>query len=151
MINAACRSLKGVTLIMPAITQDHPTAIFIQRLIATVFFVLGGWCLVAPGSVIALTVRPEHQSNTLLALVTMGAFGAQACIAGLFAALSRFTHRTFAAYGISLLPFLVFDWWFYAIKPLFNELILLDVVGNVIMMALCWRGYRLLSNALAIG
>lgn len=118
----------------------------LQWLIAAVFLGLGGWCLIAPGSVIALTVRPEHQSQSLLALVTIGAFGAQACIAGLFAAFSVFTRRTFLAYGIALLPFFVFDWWFYAVEPLFNALILLDAVGNVIMLALCWRGYRSLAS-----
>lgn len=130
-------------------SKDHKSArqaLLLQRLIAAVFILLGGWCLVVPGSVIALTVRPEHQAQSLLALVSIGAFGAQACIAGLFAATSVFTHRTFAAYGIALLPFFAFDWWFYSVKPLFNELILLDAIGNVIMLALCWRGYRLLRS-----
>jgi hypothetical protein len=118
----------------------------LQWLIAVVFLSLGGWCLMAPASVIALTVRPEHQSQSLLALVSMGAFGAQACIAGLFAGFALFTRRTFAAYGFALLPFFLFDWWFYAVVPLFNALILLDVAGNAVMIALCWWGYRLLSD-----
>jgi hypothetical protein len=59
----------------------------------------------------------------------------------LFAAFSIFTRRTFLVYGIALLPFFVFDWWFFYREPIFNELILLDVVGNVAMLALCARGY----------
>lgn len=113
----------------------------LQVAIAAVFLILGGWCLVWPSSVIALTVRPMYQTDHLLALVSLGAFGAQAMLAGLFAAFSRFTRWTFAAFGIAILPFFVFDWWFYDVVPLFNELILLDALGNVIFIALCARGY----------
>jgi hypothetical protein len=136
---------------MKSISKQHEQARTLQTLISIVFVVLGGWCLLAPGSVIALTVRPEHQSQSLLALVTIGAFGAQACIAGLFAGLSIFTRRTFAAYGFALLPFFAFDWWFYAVEPLFNAMILLDVAGNAIMIALCWRGYSLLDSEESTG
>ncbi len=115
----------------------------LQRLIAAVFFGLGGWCVIAPASVIDLTIRPEHASHAPIVLVSIGAFGAQACLAGLFAALTRFTRATFLGFGAALLPFFVFDWWFYAVQPLFNRLIVLDVAGNLIMLALCWRGYRL--------
>jgi hypothetical protein len=118
----------------------------LQLAIAAVFLVLGGWCLVWPSSVIALTVRPEYQSDHLLVLVSLGAFGAQAVLAGLFAAFSRFTRATFAAFGIAILPFFVFDWWFYAVIPLFNELILLDALGNLIFIAICTRGYFILGE-----
>jgi hypothetical protein len=119
----------------------------LQYAIAAVFLLLGGWCLVAPGSVVALTVRPDFQSDHPLVLVSLGAFGAQAMLAGLFAAFSRFTARTFAAFGVAVLPFFAFDWWFYAVEPMFNELILLDALGNVIFIAVCARGYALLARA----
>ena len=115
----------------------------IQTGIATVVLILGAWCLLAPASVVELTVRPEHQSDALIVLVAVGAFGAQAMIAGLFAGFSRFTREIFGAYAIMLVPFFVFDWWFYAVEPLFNELILLDALGNVIMLGLCIWGWRL--------
>lgn len=118
----------------------------IQWLIASVFLGLGGWCLIAPASVIDLTVRPEHASHDPIVLVSIGAFGAQACLAGLFAALSRFTRATFLGFGVALLPFFAFNWWFYAVEPLFNELILIDAIGNVIFVVLCWRGYRLAES-----
>ena len=118
----------------------------LQYAIAAVFLILGGWCLVWPSSVIVLTVRAEHQTDHPLALVSLGAFGAQAMLAGLFAAFSRFTRATFAAFGIAIAPFFAFDWWFYAVVPLFNELILLDALGNVIFIALCLRGYFILGE-----
>jgi hypothetical protein len=121
----------------------------LQHAIAAVFLILGGWCLVWPSSVIALTVRPDYQTDHLLALVSLGAFGAQAVLAGLFAAFSQFTRVTFAAFGIAILPFFVFDWWFYAVVPLFNELILLDALGNVIFIAICARGYFILRRRAA--
>lgn len=121
------------------------STIAIQRAIAAVFLILGLWCLAAPASVITLTVRPEFQSGDPLLPLAIGAFGAQAILAGLFAALSSFTRITFLVFGIALLPFFVFDYWFYFIEPIFNALILLDVVGNVIMLALCIVGYRTLG------
>jgi hypothetical protein len=118
------------------------TAHTAQRGIAGIFLILGAWCLIAPQSVLTLGLRPEFQTDDLLASVLMGCFGAQAVLAGLFAAFSIFTRRTFLAFGIALLPFFLFDYWFYAIQPIFNELVLMDAVGNVIMLWLCWIGWR---------
>lgn len=115
-----------------------------QLLIAMVFVGLGGWCLVAPMTVIDLTVRPEHQNDLRLTAVTIGAFGAQAMLVGLVSATSQFTARTFLALGLAMLPFFVFDWWFFSVEPVFNKLILLDVAGNLAMLAACCRGWWLL-------
>jgi type IV secretory pathway TrbD component len=114
----------------------------IQLLLASVFLSLGAWCLLAPASVMALTIRPEYQSHDRIAMILMGAFGAQAMIAGLFAAFSRFVKATFLAYGIGLLPFFVFDYWFFVVEPVFTPLGMLDAVGNVLMLSLCWQGWR---------
>jgi hypothetical protein len=118
------------------------TAKRVQLLLAAVFLVLGGWCLVWPSSVLDLAVRPEWRSNDPIVLVLMGAFGAQAMIAGLFAATSVFTRRTFALYGAALLPFFVFDYYYYAVEPMLTEIGLLDAVGNAIMLVLCWLGWK---------
>jgi hypothetical protein len=122
-------------------TAATPEVRLLQYAIAFVFLTLGAWCLIGPASVIALTVRPEYQDLSPLTVVSVGAFGAQAILGGLFAAFSIFTRRTFLGYGIAQLPFFVLDWWFLYREPIFNELILLDVVGNVAMLALCARGY----------
>jgi len=129
---------------MEVIVTNQEKTQRLQWLIAAVFFVLGGWCLIAPASVMELTVREAYHSEHPIVLISLGAFGAQAVLAGLFAALSRFTRWTFLGFGLAVLPFFVFDWWFYAIEPIFNELILLDAAGNVIFIALCARGYVLL-------
>ena len=113
-----------------------------QRLIGLVFLALGGWALLAPRSVIALTIRPEYQSDDFLAVFAVACFGAQACLFALVAFTAVFTRRTFAAYGLALLPFFVFNWWFYFRVPLLNEFGMLDFVGNLVMLGLCWHGWR---------
>jgi hypothetical protein len=113
-----------------------------QHLIGAIFLMLGCWALLLPRSVIALTIRPEFQSSDFLSVFAVACFGAQACLFALVAFTARFTRRTFAAYGIALLPFLAFNWWFYFEVPLLTELGLLDLVGNLAMLALCWHGWR---------
>ncbi len=113
-----------------------------QYAIGTVFLVLGGWALLFPASVIELTIRPEYQSKDFLAVFAIGCFGAQACLFALVAFTARFTKRTFAAYGAALLPFFAFNWYFYSQVPVLNELGLLDFAGNLIMIGLCWHGWR---------
>ncbi len=114
----------------------------IQYFLASVFFILGGWALVLPSSVIALGVTPAYQTDAPLAVFAVGCFGAQAMISGLFAAFTNFTRTTFLVYGIALLPFFVFDYWFFAVVPIFTVVALLDAVGNVVMLVLCVMGWR---------
>lgn len=114
----------------------------IQHLLSAVFLVLGGWCLIWPSSVLHLAIRPEWRSDAPIVTVLMAAFGAQAMIAGLFAATAIFTRRTFALYGAALLPFFVFDYYFYAVEPMLTEIGLLDAVGNLAMLVLCWFGWK---------
>ena len=114
----------------------------IQWALASVFFILGGWALFAPQSVIDLTFLPEYREGTRVLPFAVGCFGAQAMISGLFAAFSRFTRTTFLAYGIALLPFFWFNWWFTFVDPVFTKLGLLDAAGNVVMLALCVAGWK---------
>lgn len=114
----------------------------IQYALASVFFVLGGWCLLSPSTVMTLAITPEYRSEAPIVPILVGAFGAQALIAGIFAAFSTFTRTTFLAYGIALLPFFVFDYWFYAVEPMLTPIGLLDAVGNIVMIGLCWLGWR---------
>ncbi|WP_442866511.1 hypothetical protein [Aminobacter sp. NyZ550] len=114
----------------------------IQYLLASVFLILGGWCLVSPSTVLDLAIRPEYQSDSPIVPILVAAFGAQAIIAGTFALFAKFTRATFAAYAIVLLPFFAFDYWFYAVEPMLTPIGLLDAVGNVVMLALCYLGWR---------
>ncbi len=66
----------------------------LQTALALVFFVLGGWCVAAPGSVLAMCFRPGFQSTAPITPLLVACFGSQALIAGLFALTSRFTRAT---------------------------------------------------------
>ena len=118
------------------------SALTTQRLIGLVFAVLGSWALIAPKSVIDLAVQPDFRSDDYLASFALACFGAQACLFALVAFTARFTRLTFAAYGLALLPFFVFNYWFYFQVPLLTEIGLLDFLGNLIMLGLCWHGWR---------
>lgn len=114
----------------------------IQWLIAAVFFILGGWALLAPRSVIELTLLPHYRTGTPILPFVVACFGAQAVLSGLFAAFAQFTRITFLAYAIALLPFFAFNWWFTFVDPVFTMVGLLDAVGNAVMLALCVIGWR---------
>ncbi|MFN3943555.1 MAG: hypothetical protein ACK4K7_01335 [Allosphingosinicella sp.] len=113
-----------------------------QRLIAAPFLILGGWCLFFPAMVEQLSLRPEYRHESMTSAILIGCFGAQAVLAGLFAAFSRFTRATFLVFGIALLPFFGFNYWFLFVVPVFSEWMLLDFAANLAMVALCFAGYR---------
>lgn len=112
----------------------------LQVMIGSVFVALGGWCLVLPTMVAELGFRPEYGPTQPIVALTVGCFGAQAVLAGVFALFSRFTRATFIAFGIAVLPFFWFDYHFYFVEPVFTPWIALDVVGNVILLAACIYG-----------
>jgi hypothetical protein len=118
------------------------TPLLAQRLIAIPFLALGAWCLFFPDMVMRLGFRPEHYEPSIATSLMMGCFGAQAVLSGLFVTFSRFTRTTFLAYGIALLPFFWFNYWFVFVVPVLNRWMLLDFAANVAMLALCVIGYR---------
>lgn len=114
----------------------------IQWFIALVFFILGGWATFFPRHVIDTVFLPEYRIEGRLLPFMMACFGAQALLAGLFAAFSRFTSTTFLVYGIALLPFFVFNYYFTFHDPVFTIMGLIDALGNIIMLALCYVGWK---------
>ena len=125
------------------------TALFAQRMIAVPFLILGTWCLFCPEMVERLGVRPEYYHGSPTTALFIGCFGAQAILSGLFAAFSRFTKTTFLAYGIALLPFFWFNYWFVFVVPIFNEWMALDFLSNTAMLVLCAVGYVKASSELS--
>ena len=118
----------------------------VQWALASVFFVLGGWALAAPQTVIALAFAPAVRSGGRIAPFAVACFGSQAVLSGVFAAFSRFTRTTFLAYAVALTPFLAFDVWFTAADPVLSpDGGLLDAAGNLVMLALCGLGWRSLA------
>lgn len=114
----------------------------IQFFIALVFFILGGWAAFFPQHVIDTTLLPEYREGGRILPFAIACFGAQALLSGLFAAFSRFSSLTFLVYGIALVPFFGFNYYFTLHDPVFTNIGLLDAVGNVIMLALCFVGWK---------
>lgn len=122
--------------------QSFLSARLAQTLVAVPFLVLGGWCLLLPDMVVSLSFRPEVVTDSRALTITMGCFGAQAVLGGLFALCSRFTARTFAVYAVALLPFFGFNYYFTIVDPVFTNLMLLDFGANLAMLLFCWVGWR---------
>ena len=122
-----------------------------QRLIAVPFLVLGAWCLALPAQVERLAISANYFHGSPTTALFIGCFGSQAVLSGLFAAFSRFTKTTFLVYGIALLPFFWFNYWFVFVVPMFNQWMLLDFAANIAMLALCVVGYRASANATSRG
>jgi len=118
------------------------TALTAQRLIASVFLVLGGWALLAPQSVIELAITPEYQDVSFLTRFTMACFGAQACIFGVMSLVVRYTSTGFLVFAAILLPFFVFDWYFHSVVPVLNSIGMIDLVGNLSMFVFALYGWR---------
>ena len=118
------------------------SATTLQRLIALPFVTLGAWALLAPTSVQQLAIRPEAQDFSPVATLLMQCFGAQAILCSLFILTSRFTRYSFLAYGIALLPFFWFNYYFVFVMPLFTIGMMIDFVANVGMLFLCLLGWR---------
>lgn len=113
-----------------------------QFLIAAVFLILGGWSLFAPASVIELAFTESYRDTGFINRFTIACFGSQAVLFGLMALVTRWNARSFAVFSVLLLPFFVFDWWFHVKVPVLNSVGMLDLVGNITMLALAIIGWR---------
>ncbi|KAA3638285.1 MAG: hypothetical protein DWP95_12990 [Proteobacteria bacterium] len=119
-------------------------AIYIQRALAFIFFSLGSWCLLMPATVEWLVLKPDYYIGNVSSHLLLGCFGAQAVLVGTVILSARFKASTFLIFGlVGSVPFFVFNFYFYFIKEMFTDWMLLDFVGNLgILLCGIW-GYRL--------
>ena len=113
-----------------------------QTVIALVFLGLGGWALMAPGSVIELGFTEAFRENTQVTRFIMACFGAQAVMFGIMALVVKWRARAFAVFAIVLVPFFVFNWYFHYEVPMLTAYGMIDFAGNLIMFIACLVGYR---------
>lgn len=113
-----------------------------QFLIAAVFLILGGWSLFAPASVIELAFTQSYRGTGFINRFTIACFGAQAVLFGLMALVTRWNARSFAVFGVLLLPFFGFNYWFHYEVPVLTSIGMLDFAGNVTMLVLAVLGWR---------
>lgn len=120
------------------------TSTHIKLLLSFIFLGLGGWCVVAPGTVETLGLKPEFQHMSATSALLLQCFGAQAMLAGTIIATADFRPHTFLIFGLAgSLPFFVFNFYFYYVAEMFTEWMLLDFAGNLGILACGIAGYRL--------
>jgi len=124
--------------------EDQLRANHIQRTLAFIFLGLGAWPLLFPGTVEALGLRPDYFVGNDTSRLLLQCFGAQAILVGTVILSSRFVPRTFLVFGIvGSVPFFGFNYYFYFIRGMFTDWMLLDFVGNVLILGCGLLGYRL--------
>ena len=125
--------------------------IHLQRLLALIFMGLGGWCLLFPAVVESVVMRPAYHIGNATSALFVACFGAQAILVGIVVYTSRFLPSTFLIFGlVASVPFFGFNYYFYFVRGMFTDWMLLDFVGNVGILACSSWGYRLsISEAAA--
>ena len=119
-------------------------AVHIQRALALIFIVLGGWCLLFPAVVESFVMRPAYYVGNSTSELFVACFGAQAILVGTVIYTSRFLPSTFLIFGIvASVPFFGFNYYFYFVRGMFTDWMVLDFVGNVGILACGLWGYRL--------
>lgn len=116
-----------------------------QMLIAIAFLSFGVVWLFAPDFLANLFARDPALHLPVVTLA-IGALGAHALAAGIFAAFARFKSWTYPGYALSLLPVFAADYWLYAKAGAFSDMALIHAGGMCAVLALCVRGFRLLQR-----
>ena len=119
-------------------------AVHLQRILALIFIGLGAWCLLFPASVELFVMRPAYYVGNSTSELFVACFGAQAILVGAVIYTSRFLPSTFLIFGIvASVPFFGFNYYFYFVRSMFTDWMVLDFVGNIGILACGLWGYRL--------
>lgn len=130
---------------------SHSQAAFAaQRLQGLIFLFMGGACVVAPGPLLRLSLTKLPPFDNTATLLIFQCFGAQACLCSLLLLTARMDAGAFKAWAMAMLPFLVFDAYFYQNGMLTTFGAVGDGVGNVLFIALSFHGARQAAAAAAV-
>ncbi|KAJ3036597.1 hypothetical protein HK097_003797 [Rhizophlyctis rosea] len=125
------------------------------NIIALPFLLGGSWCLIHPSSVLRYATNPKFlprqpphlqtpdQSQAhRAAKFTLRCFGCQALLVSVCLLTMKPTKLFYKVFGGALVPFFVFD--FLAVRTGALNVVggVLDGLGNVVMLAACWIGWR---------
>lgn len=122
---------------------------YVQYVLAFIFVGLGGWCILFPGVVERLGLNPEYYIGSDTSAIFIACFGAQAVLTGIVIATSRFEPETWLIFGVSTsVPFFIFNIYFYYVKQVFTDWMILDFVGNISILTLSIYGYRVCKSEL---
>jgi hypothetical protein len=124
--------------------ENYVKAVHLQRILALIFIGLGAWCLLFPASVELFVMRPAYYVGNSTSELFVACFGAQAILVGAVIYTSRFLPSTFLIFGIvASVPFFGFNYYFYFVRGMFTDWMVLDFVGNIGILACGLWGYRL--------
>lgn len=121
---------------------------FIQRTMGSVFTGMGAVTMLFPKEVALLSFSKEFlgdQGITAPLQLVMQCFGSQATLCGLLILSSEFTAQTYQTFGLAMIPYFVFDFYFWYKGSLTNFGAVGDAVGNAIFSFCCFLGYKQLS------
>lgn len=118
-----------------------------QAAIAAAFLSFAAVALATPDTLATLGGRGSAHEGGAIAPLAIGALGAHAAAAGLFAAFMRFKSYTFMGFAVALTPVFAADWWLYAKAGAFNSAILLHAGGMAAVVALCALGFAAAQRA----
>lgn len=106
----------------------------IQTTMAVGYSAMGAWCVLAPASVITLSLTSTFARVDATTMLLMQCFGAQAVTTGLLLGTATMTAASFKAFGLAMLPYLGFNVWFGVGpgKGMFTPVLGLDFVGNIV-------------------
>ena len=107
----------------------------------TLYTGMGVATMLFPRAVIKYTMTPGYLEPTPGVLLLVSVFGAQAACCGLLLLTATLTKKTYKYFGLAMIPFLVFDIYYY-----FDGAINLfgavgDAFGNIVFMWCCYLGY----------
>lgn len=126
-------------------------SITIQRILGSIFLILGLWVLLFPGHAEQTALSPAHYIGTHASAVLIGCFGAQAVLCSILLLTAVFTSRTFLIFGlVGSIPFFIFNYYFLYVVPIFNNWMFLDFIGNIGILLCGIAGWRIERNEEAV-
>lgn len=108
----------------------------------TLYTGMGLATMLFPRAVVKYTITPgylDDASPGVLLLVSV--FGAQATCCGLLLHTATLTKRTYKYFGMAMIPFLVFDVYYYLDGAINAYGAIGDGIGNIIFIWCCYLGY----------
>ncbi|KAJ2991530.1 hypothetical protein HDV02_003745 [Globomyces sp. JEL0801] len=129
----------------------------IQRVLGMTFGCMGLVCVMFPETTLRLSlsnscfreiVIPDAQTGQLViarsASLMMRCFGSQATLCGTLLLSANLSKFTFKVFGLSMIPFFVFDLVAWQLDLISSFGAVGDALGNIVFTICCWKGYHLL-------
>ena len=120
-----------------------------QSVMGGAFTMMGVTTMLFPRQILELSFNKRFLSDlspTKSETLLTSCFGAQASLCGMLILSSTFTKKTYKYFGIAILPFFVFDYYFWQIEALTTFGAVGDLAGNVLFSLCCYFGYQEAKN-----